>query len=189
MSQIPPVDEPLEPPRQDFLRTWVWRILATLILAVVLFVTYRLSAAFLPRWWAQFIGGLVNGSFTAGMAWGVFFGFVFTFVPLTVALSIRYRVFNPKAKIAILVIAFVLATPNWLTLFVTFSDRPSAVAGWQTFNVTAPTFMWSTAIGAIVGAALSMWIFTIRIVAKRRGRKLAEYKNQAQNPPDVSGAE
>ena len=45
-------------------------------MAVVLVIAYFILAAFLPRWWAQRIASLANGSFSAGIAWGLLFGLV-----------------------------------------------------------------------------------------------------------------
>ena len=188
MSQLPPSsDQPsesLKPPNQDFLRTWLWRFMALVILVILGFLTYELGSSFLPRWWAQFIGDLVQGSFLAGTALGIFFGFTFTFLPISMALLIRHRVFNIPAKITIFVLAILLAAPNWVTLFIALSNEPAAVAGWQTFNVNAPTFMWSSAVGAVIGAVMAFWIFGLRLVAKRRKKKISEYKSQTEQPKD-----
>ena len=57
-------------------------LLGGTIVAVV--VAYFIASATIPRWWAQRIGDQVDGSGTAGVGLGLFYGFVFTFLPLLV---------------------------------------------------------------------------------------------------------
>ena len=63
---------------------WQKRALLGLGLVVFVVVAAFLGAAFLPRWWAHRIGAQAGGNFTAGIALGLFYGFVFTAVPLAV---------------------------------------------------------------------------------------------------------
>src|SRR3546814_20160140 len=61
---------------------WAKKAIGIAVMAVVLVIAYFILAAFLPRWWAQRIASLANGSFSAGIAWGLLFGLVCTLVPL-----------------------------------------------------------------------------------------------------------
>ena len=50
---------------------WAKKAIGIAVMAVVLVIAYFILAAFLPRWWAQRIASLANGSFSAGIAWGL----------------------------------------------------------------------------------------------------------------------
>ena len=98
---------------------WVLRIVLAILLLAVAYVAFRVSAAFFPRWWAQPRRPTRStAAFTAGTLWGLFYGFVFTFVPLLLLFQIRRRFFNWTWRIIVAVVALLLAAPNWLTLSV-----------------------------------------------------------------------
>jgi len=57
---------------------------------VGIIVAYFIVASTVPRWWAQRVGDQVDGSMTAGIGLGLFYGVVFTFLPLfVVSLALR----------------------------------------------------------------------------------------------------
>ena len=57
---------------------WSRRLLIGGGIAVVIVVAVLLASAAVPRWWAQRIGGRVDGSITQSVLVGLFYGFVFT---------------------------------------------------------------------------------------------------------------
>ena len=61
---------------------WAKRALVTIVVLVCLVGAWLLGAAFLPRWWSHRIADQANGSFTGGILVGLFYGFVFTLLPL-----------------------------------------------------------------------------------------------------------
>ena len=71
-----------------------------------------LGAAFLPRWWSHRIAHQVNGGMTTGIILGLFYGFVFSVVPLfTVFRAFRKR--RPwKTWAGLTVLAILLARPE-----------------------------------------------------------------------------
>ena len=54
------------------------------VVAGALVLAVLLGSAFLPRWWSHRIADQAQGNFTAGISLGLFYGFVFTLVPLLV---------------------------------------------------------------------------------------------------------
>jgi len=149
---------------------WVKRAVLALVLIALLYVGWRLSAAFFPRWWAQRVADQVQGRMTAGTLWGLFYGFTFTFVPVLVLLQIRRRFFSWAWRGVVALVAVALAAPNWLTLAVVAGDSKAAHAGERIFDVDAPGFRAGTVIGVIVGAVLAFVIVgtSMRMAHQRR---------------------
>ncbi len=61
---------------------WAKRVLIAILVFACLVGAWLLGAAFLPRWWSHRIADQANGSFTGGILVGLFYGFVFTMLPL-----------------------------------------------------------------------------------------------------------
>ena len=145
---------------------WSRRIVIALVLVVAFGLIALLGASFLPRWWAHRIGDQVQGSITTGLFVGLFYGFVFTLLPL-VALWIAFRLFESwKARVASIVVVVVLATPNLLTLGIVAGRGNGAHAGDRTLDVEAPAFRGGTLVGALLaaGCVLVAW----HLVSSRR---------------------
>jgi hypothetical protein len=70
--------------RPDWTRRTVWAAVGL----VVIVLAGLIASATVPRWWAQRIGDQVNGSITQGTLLGLFYGFVFTIVPIAILLLI-----------------------------------------------------------------------------------------------------
>jgi hypothetical protein len=135
------------------------RAALALVVSGVVVALVLLGAAFLPRWWAQRVADQVEGSFASGTTLGLFYGFVFTIIPLIV-LWISMRLFRSwKPRIALVVVAAVLAAPNLLTLGIVLGTGSGAHAGDRTLDVEAPFFRGATLIGALIATALvgSAW--------------------------------
>lgn len=134
-------------------------LVAAIILAFIL-------SAFLPRWWAVRIGNQVNQSTFNGVALGLFYGIVFTFLPLLV-LWLGFRRRRPwKVWAAFLVGALILAFPNLMTLSIVVGNGNAAHAGERILDTEASYFRASTAIGAAVAALL--FLFVVWLVIRRR---------------------
>ncbi len=97
-------------------KRWVKRLAAVLVGVAVVYLLALVAGAFFPRWWAQRVADQVNGDITSGVLWGLFYGFVFTIVPLLVVVQLRRRFFNWTWRGILLLVAVVLAAPNWFTL-------------------------------------------------------------------------
>jgi hypothetical protein len=147
--------------------------LTLLILAGIAIVAIVALSAFLPRWWAHRVGDQVNGSFASGIGLGLFYGFVFTALPLAIAWWALSRIGRWKWRLVTLGIAVVLAAPNLLTLSVVLGAGNAAHAGERTFDVEAPGFRGSSLVGA-VAAVLAVVMLTLLLRSRRRSREDAD---------------
>ena len=132
---------------------------------------YYIGGATIPRWWAQRIGDQVNGSITAGIALGLFYGIVFTFLPLFVLTFALRRRRSWRARAWLVGLAVLLALPNIFTLGIVIGNSSAAHAGERTLDVRAPDFRGATLAGAIIGAAAVVglrYLLTSRRRAKER---------------------
>lgn len=187
-----PKDAPAEPSVMP--GRWVRRGAMALVLLVVVFLAWKMSAAFFPRWWAQRVADQVQGDFTQGISWGLFYGFVFTAIPLLVFFQVRRRFLSWMWRGVVALVAVVLALPNWLTLAVVLGSSKAAHAGERIFDTDAPGFRNGTLAGAIVGVLVavalsgsSIWLkHRKNQVRKLRGELDDRKKADAQNPdPDA----
>lgn len=157
---------------------WVVKIVLALVALVAIYIAFRTSAAFFPRWWAHRVGDQVNGSFTAGTLWGLFYGFVFTFVPLLLIFQIRRRFFSWTWRLVVVVIGLLLAAPNWLTLSVVAGNSKAAHAGERIFDVDAPNFRAGSLIGVIAGVVAAVALSGAGMMAKRRKNQVKRLREE-----------
>lgn len=155
-------------------RMWLRRIVIGILVAVLCVLLALLAAAFLPRWWAHRVGAQVSGSMSVGIMLGLFYGFVFTVLPLFTATRAfrKRRPWKVLAGLAALVV--VLAGPNLLTLGIVIGSGKAAHAGQRTLDVDAPGFRGSTLAGAIVGALAVAAIQYLLVSRRSSRRKLRE---------------
>ena len=178
-----------EVPEEPRLRVWAKRALVVVGVAGLLIVAGFLGAAFIPRWWSHRLGDQVNGSLTGGIFLGLFYGFVFTELPLVIlwrGLRKRRRV---KVWAAWIGGAILVALPNLFTLGIVLGSGNAAHAGERTLDVEAPGFRGGTLAGAIV-AAVTFVLFMYLVISGRRDklevRRLLEQlkrKERAPEPP------
>ena len=171
-------DGPAGPTFRDRLDHWMKRGIAVLVAAIAAVAVYFLLAAFLPRWWAAQIGGLVDGSFTRGIGTGLTIGLVCTLVPLLLigfAFLSRGRLKNIPA-LALSLTGVIVAIPNLLTLSVVLGGNNSAHAGQRILDVDAPAFraasLWGAILAVVVAALVGWFVWGYR----RRGKKVRQYK-------------
>jgi signal transduction histidine kinase len=180
-SAQPPAPAPSTPKTN-----WKRRIIAVLAGFVALVLLVLFARAFLPRWWAQRIGRQVNGHFSGGVAWGLFYGFLFTFIPVIVIRQVVRKRFNWPVRVVIIVVAVLLLAPNLLTLSVVLGNGSAAHAGQRIMDVDAPAFRGATLVGAIIGVALAL--LAIYGMASRRKRS-AELKQLRAREREREAAE
>jgi energy-coupling factor transporter transmembrane protein EcfT len=142
---------------------WVAGVLVVLAVAVLI------ASATVPRWWAHRIGDQVDGSITQGTLLGLFYGFVFTLVPIAlVVLILRWRR-TWKTVVFALIIGILFALPNLMTLSIVVGRGNAAHAGDRTLDVDAPAFRGGTLAGAILAASLIAFIAYL-LVSRSRAR-------------------
>lgn len=147
--------------------------------ALVLLVVIVVASALLPRWWADAVGRQVNGVGSAGILWGVFYGVVFTAVPLLVGfLAIRPR-WQWKVRLGVGALAVALTAPNLLTLAVSLGASEDTQAARTVLSVQAPHFRLATLSGVVLTllVAAVAGFFIWRLVASRR--ELHKLRGQA----------
>ncbi len=159
---------------------WVRQAVIGLVLIVAAVIIYKVAASFLPRWWAQRVADQAGGGMSRGIMWGLFYGFVFTFIPVLILFQARRKLFSWKAKLAVVIVALLLAAPNWLTLVVVAANSRAAHAGERIMDVDAPGFRWATLVGVIVGGALAIVFSTTSIMLSHRRKQVKELKEQVK---------
>jgi hypothetical protein len=155
---------------------WIGGGLALIVIAVLI------ASATVPRWWAHRIGDQVDGSITQGTLLGLFYGFVFTLVPIALVLLIlRWRRTWKTIAFAAFV-AVVFALPNLMTLSIVVGRGNAAHAGDRTLDVDAPAFRGGSLAGALLACALLGFIAYL-IVSRNRAHSSAR---RARDEPDDS---
>lgn len=168
-------------PKRD--SRWKHRLVTLAIVVGGLALVFFVGAAFIPRWWAHRVGDQANESFAGGIMLGLFYGFVFTVLPLLLIVwGIRKRR-SVKAWLFIGGGVLLLALPNLFTLGITLGRGDAAHAGDRTLDVEAPGFRGATVAGALlaVGAVGFVWYL---LSSRRRAR--AALKEPAQEPKGSS---
>ncbi len=160
---------------------WSRRIVVGVVLFGLLTLIALVGAAFLPRWWAQRIGDQVEGSITTGGFVGLFYGFVFTLVPLAL-LWLAFRLLRSwRQRVVALVVALLIASPNLLTLGIVLGTGNGAHAGDRILDVEAPAFRGGTLAGALLAVACvgGAW-YLVR--SRRRAWRRADHVEARSSP-------
>src|SRR5215207_1115026 len=157
---------------------WVKRVVLAIAIVAAGYILFRISAAFFPRWWAQRVADQAEGRLTAGTMRGVFYGFVFTFVPLLLLFQVRRGFFNWTWRFIVVGIALLLAAPNWLTLAVVAGNSNASHAGERIFDVDAPGFRAGTLIGVCVAVVLAIILTAASITMKRRKNEVKRLRGE-----------
>ena len=155
---------PAEPKTDWSRRLKVWGgVTAAFLIALVI------GGAFIPRWWAHRVGDQANESFTGGIMLGLFYGFVFTVLPLLLIVWGIRRRRSGRMWLWILAGAALLALPNIFTLGVVLGPGGAAHAGERTFDVNAPGFRNATLAGALLAVVAIGFIWYL-LSSRRRAR-------------------
>jgi hypothetical protein len=159
---------------------WKRRIIIGAVAVVLLVLLFFFLRAFLPRWWAQRIRSQVGGSFAGGVWWGLFYGVIFTFVPLLIAWQAIRRRWSVPLRITVVVVALLFAAPNLMTLGIVLGAGNAAHAGQRILDVDAPAFRGASLIGAICGAAFAGFLIFVFWSRERRKIQIEELQSEAR---------
>lgn len=159
---------------------WVVRGVVVLVGLALALLIYQVGASFLPRWWAERVADQVNDTLSAGILWGLFYGFVFTCFPALLVFQVRRKFLHIKGRIAVVVVGLLLAAPNWLTLFVVLGTSESADKGDLILDLEAPGFRGAMLVGAVAGMAIAVALSGMAIWLKHRKRQVTAYKAEAK---------
>lgn len=153
-------------------RNWGVKIILILVAVLVAVAAYFILGAILPRWWSDVIAGQIRRDLGASVLVGMFYGFTFTFIPLLVAWQATRKAVTWPWKIAIVLVAVAIATPNLLTAGIAFGSTESAHAGQRTLSVDAGFFTTWTAISAIAAVVVFIAVTVLWALWRRRGKQM-----------------
>jgi hypothetical protein len=166
---------------------WVRRLAITVGLALGVILVVILASSFLPRWWAHRVAAQASGNFTAGIALGLTYGFVFTFIPLAVLWWAFRRRRTLRTWALMIAAALALALPNLLTLGIVLGSGGAAHAGERTLDVEAPGYRNATLAGAIA-AGLVFLVGGYLLTSRRRTRERLQQRDKELRSRDGAGA-
>ncbi|WP_309074300.1 hypothetical protein [Paenarthrobacter sp.] len=161
-------------------RNWGVKIILILVAVLVAVAAYFILGAILPRWWSDVIAGQIRRDLGASVLVGMFYGFVFTFIPLLVAWQATRKAVSWPWKIVIVLVAVAIATPNLLTAGIVFGSTESAHAGQRTLSVDAGFFTTWTAISAVTAVVVFIAVTILWALWRRRGKQMKVLR-QAEN--------
>ena len=152
---------------------WKRRLVLAAVVVVGGLLLGLVASATIPRWWAQRVGDQVDGSIVAGTLLGLFYGFLFTLLPLLVlGAAIRFRR-TWRAVVMGAAFATLLAIPNLLTLGIVLGTGNAAHAGDRILDVEAPAFRGASLAGALAAAGLAGFVWYL-IRSRRDAREAAQ---------------
>lgn len=156
---------------------WLRRLLVAVSLLAVLLVAGAVASATVPRWWAHRVGDQVNESITSGVLIGLFYGFVFTLLPIALlGVVLRWRRTWATVGIA-LVSAVILALPNLMTLGIAVGRGNAAHAGQRILDVQAPAFRGASLVGAVIAVAFAAFVMYLSL-SRKRARASARHAHE-----------
>ena len=164
------------------------RLLIAVGVVVGIVLLYLIGGATIPRWWAHRIGDQVDGSGTAGVSLGLFYGFVFTFLPLLVLSFAFARRRSWRARAWLIAGAVVLALPNLFTLGIVLGAGSAAHAGERTMDVEAPYFRGATLVGAVIGALAVLGVRYLLASRRRAKDREAQLRGELRARDEATGA-
>lgn len=164
------------------------RLLIGVGVLVGIVLLYYIGGATVPRWWAHRIGDQVDGSGTAGVALGLFYGFVFTFLPLMVLTFATVRRRSWRARAWLIALAVLLALPDLFTLGIVLGTGSAAHAGERTLDVEAPYFRGATLVGAVIGALAVVGLRYLMLSRRRAKEREARLRGELRARDEAATA-
>jgi hypothetical protein len=150
--------------------SWKRKLVVTAVVIGVVLLLGLLASATIPRWWAQRIGDQVDGSIVTGTLVGLFYGFVFTALPLLVLGAVLLWRRTWRAIVMGVAFAVLLAIPNLLTLGIVLGTGNAAHAGDRILDVEAPAFRGASLAGALLAVGIAVFVGYL-LVSRARARE------------------
>jgi hypothetical protein len=150
---------------------WLVPVTAFLLVCLAVLGTWLLATTYLPRWWADWIAGLVSGRFPRGIGIGLAVGVVCGTTPLLLSVTALRPGRSSRRGAVSLVAAAVLAVPAVLTLGLAKNSGDTARRAQRLLDVEGPGFRGACLVGAIGGLVVAL---AARLVLADRRRHLRQ---------------
>jgi hypothetical protein len=171
--------------------SWTNRLIAGFAVLVLLVAGWFMAVAFMPRWWAQRVGEVSDGSFSAGVFSGLTCGVVFTALPLLLLRLVVRRHARWGSRLVFFVLGALAAVPNLTTLGIVLGSGNAAHAGQRILDVDAPGFRGATLVGAVGGAVGVVLLWALLAGRRRRRTELTRLRDELRRrdgaTPDSQG--
>ncbi|MGA7203207.1 MAG: hypothetical protein WBX27_01100 [Specibacter sp.] len=156
---------------------WLVRTILGAVAAVVLVVAYLIASVTVPLTWANAIKNQVGPQLGNSIPLGMFYGFVFSFVPVLVAWQAHHKRLHNWARVSLVALALVLTLPNLLTLGVLYGTSTSSVNARSIWNTGGANWFgaWSQSF-MLVGIGCGIVAIILSRIWLRRGRKIRDIK-------------
>lgn len=155
---------------------WLFRTILGVAAAVVLVVVYLIASVTVPLMWADSISDQIGGQLGNSIPLGMFYGFVFSFLPVTIAWQAHRRHLNKWVRISLVVLGLLLTIPNLLTLAVLFGGTQTAADARSKWANGANWFGTWSQIFMVVGVVCAVALIVLGRMWLRRGKKIRAIK-------------
>jgi len=163
--------------------SWVRKLVVTAVVIGGVLLLGLIASATVPRWWAQRIGDQADGSIVTGTLVGLFYGFVFTALPLLVLGLVARWKRTWRALVMAAAFAVLLAIPNLLTLGIVLGTGNAAHAGDRILDVEAPAFRGASLTGALIAIGLAVFVGYL-LVSRARARDAVRDRRAGEDEPE-----
>ncbi|NVM95371.1 hypothetical protein [Arthrobacter wenxiniae] len=156
---------------------WLRRTIVGAVAAIVLVVAYFIASVTVPLAWATSIRDQTGGKLGNAIPLGMFYGFVFSFVPVAVAWQAHHKKLDKWVRIGLLVVAVLLTLPNLLTLAVLYGTTGSAADARSIWTTGGANWFgtWSQ-IFMVAGVVCAVGVIVLGRAWISRGRKIRQIK-------------
>ncbi|MET4001363.1 uncharacterized membrane protein YciS (DUF1049 family) [Arthrobacter sp. UYCu511] len=162
--------------RRGKMPVWLVRTIIGAIAIAVLVIVYLIASVTVPLMWANSIRGQIGGQLGNSIPLGMFYGFVFTFVPVLIAWQAHRRAFNKWVRLSLVALGLVLLIPNLLTLGVLYGSTQSAANARSIWANSANWFGTWSQVFMVVGVVCAVALIVLGRMWLRRSKKLREVK-------------
>lgn len=159
------------------LPVWLSRTILIAVAVIVLVIGYFIASLTVPLAWANSIKDQVGNNMGNAIPLGMFYGSVFSFVPILVAWQAHHRKLHKVVRIALVVLGVLLTIPNLLTLGVLYGTTKTAHNALSIWNTGGANWFgtWSQSF-MIIGVLCAIAVIILGRVWLHRGKKIRDIK-------------